>query len=111
MSFFAASSEALPLKNVPEEYDGDLLHRELENFLDRLGGDGIEAGTEVGAAAVENDGTVRFQLGDGLGMVQAGQTAALHDHGKALADLPVGIVGDFLFAPLDHVAALGNGLV
>ena len=44
-------------------------------------------------------------------MIQAGQTAALHNHGKALADLPIGIVGHFLLAPLDHVAALGNGLV
>ena len=76
-----------------------------------MAGDGVKSRAKVRAAAVENDRSVRLQLGDGLGMVQAGQTAALHDHGKALADLPVGIVGDFLFAPLDHVAALGNGLV
>ena len=37
-----------------------------------------------------------------------GRPRALHDHGKALADLPVGVVGHFLLAPVDHVAALGE---
>ena len=44
-------------------------------------------------------------------VVKSGKTRALHDHGKALSDLPIRIVGNFLLAPVDHVAALADGLV
>ena len=90
---------------------GDAVHRQLQHLRHDLGGDGVQAGAQVGAAAVEDDGAVSLQLGDGLGVIQARQARALHDHGKALADLPVRIIGHFLLAPVDHVAALLNGLV
>ena len=91
--------------------DGDAVHRELEDFGDYLGRDGVKTGSYVGSAAVEDDGSVGFQLGYGFGVVKAGETGALHDHGKALADLPVGILALDLLAPLYHVAALADGFI
>ena len=88
--------------------DGDPIHGQLQNFHCDLSGDGVKAGAQVSATAVNDDGAVGFQLGNSFCMVQAGEAGALHDHSKALADLPVGIVGLFLLAPVDHFTALCN---
>ena len=44
-------------------------------------------------------------------MIQARQTGSLHNHGETLTDLPIGILGHFLLAPIDHIAALLDGLI
>ena len=44
-------------------------------------------------------------------MIQSRKAAALHNHCKALADLPIGIFGNLLLAPFNHFAALFNGFV
>ena len=44
-------------------------------------------------------------------MIQSWKTRALHDHGKALSDLPIRIGRDFLLAPVDHVTALSDSFI
>ena len=85
-----------------------MFHRHAHDLTDDLCADGIETGSDVRTATVQDHGAIRLQLRNCLGMIKPRKSGTLHNHGEALADLHVRIVAGLLHAPLNHVAALQN---
>jgi len=85
--------------------------RHAERLADHLSADGIQSGSQVRPTTEYLEGSISQQLGPRIGVVKSGKPAALLDHGKALADLPIRIAGNLLFAPPDHLCTLDQCLV